>query len=1003
MAVSLEQFAKHLEDSGILAGDTIRNLIHPKGSAKDAEDLAKELVRQKKLTRFQAEEAYRGKGKSLVLGNYVLMEKIGAGGMGQVFKARHRRMDRIVAVKLLPAELTRDPSAIARFEREVKAAAKLRHPNIVAADDADEANGVHFLVMEYIDGSDLSALVKKNGPFPVNQALDYILQAARGLKAAHAEGIVHRDIKPANLLLDKNGTVKILDMGLARIQGDTGAQAELTGTGTVMGTVDYMAPEQALNTKAADARADIYSLGCALYYLLTGKATYEGDSLMAKLLAHREQPIPELNLKGVEISQPLDGIFKKMVAKKVDDRYQTIAAVITDLEKIGSSKTVAIKPAPKKAELEFDFSDAGPTITVSDDPLPSRSYGRKKKSSKRAAGNRNNLLIGGGVAGFLILLAVLVISLRTKNGTIIVEINEPGAEVQVFNEQGKVEITRKGEKSPLKISLAPGKHRLEVEKDGFSIYTREFSLATRGTESISAKLVPLEDKEVAPIQSVTSAVAANSPSPPDTASNNDGWVSLFNGRDLTGWKQFPGDNGIWEVKDGILSCGGNFGSSYLYSQRDDYKDFHFRVEARVLGGTNGGQYFRARYDPSFPKGYEAQINSTGPDPIKTGSLYKLVNINEVLVPSDEWFTQEVIANGDRIAILVNGKQVVDYRDKSPASTSGHLALQFNGGGPGVQFRKVEIKELTGSDSAPIDGDWVGTPGLWTVGPQDIVGSGNMKINTFLCTKKLWRDFELTCQVRLIKGNSGIQIRSQYIDKSTFRLRGPQVDFGEGYWGSLYGEQTTGMMRQASADVVKRVVKPNEFNDVYIRCAGKRVTIKLNNEVTVDEDFPAMADEGTIGLQMHSPTTEVTFRNLQIKDLSSSTTSAQVMQDMQGVWRCVAAEETGKAQDEATIQSEQRTFTFKGDTMEMSRFQQGQTGVYRGKFTIDPANSHFDFNGMYPNGGAIAFIGIYELNGDTLKFSYRYQRNGQAVRATEFKTDADQTNVGCYYTLKRVAK
>jgi serine/threonine protein kinase len=455
MAISLEQFVKHLEDSGILAGDTLGDFLPPKASPRDAEDLARELVRHKKLTKFQAEELYRGKGKSLTLGNYVLIEKIGAGGMGQVFKAEHRRMHRMVAIKLLPAAMTRDKAAIARFEREVTAAARLRHPNIIATDDADHANGVNFLVMELVDGSDLSALVKKNGPFPVDKAVNYILQAAKGLEFAHAEGVVHRDIKPANLLLDKKGTVKILDMGLARIHGE-GGQAELTSTGAVMGTVDYMAPEQALSTKTADARADIYALGCSLHYLLTGKATYDGDTLMAKLLAHREQPIPDLRAVCPQVPDQLEAIFKTMVAKTIEDRYQTMTAVIADLEGCGGGQTV--NPP------SFAASDTGLTNFLKEIAVAPNSIVRKKPPVRTPklnwpnlnwqsiAKDKPKLLIAGGVLSALVLLAGLLISLRTRDGMLIVTVNEPDAEVQVLN---------------------------------------------RGEKSIAAKLVPLEKRAVA--------------------------------------------------------------------------------------------------------------------------------------------------------------------------------------------------------------------------------------------------------------------------------------------------------------------------------------------------------------------------------------------------------------------------------------------------------------------------------------------------------------------------
>lgn len=335
MADSLEQFAHQISASGLLSSADLQALVDAtpaRRQPRDARQLAQLLVKQNKLTAYQARQVYRGKGKSLVLGNYVVLDKLGQGGMGLVLKAEHQRMERIVALKVLSPSLTKTPEAVARFQQEVKAAARLEHPNIVTAYDADKAGGTHFLVMQYIDGSDFSTFVRKNGPLSVDQAVFCVVQAARGLEYAHQRGVVHRDIKPSNLLLGSDGTVRILDMGLARLESEGADQHQLTSTGLFGGTIDYMAPEQALDMKAADARSDIYSLGIMLWYLLTGRAPYEGPSAMARLLAHRETPIPSLRSACSDVSPKLDETFAHMVGKTPEDRYQTMSQVVAELE-----------------------------------------------------------------------------------------------------------------------------------------------------------------------------------------------------------------------------------------------------------------------------------------------------------------------------------------------------------------------------------------------------------------------------------------------------------------------------------------------------------------------------------------------------------------------------------------------------------------------------------------------------------------------------------------------
>ncbi len=329
----------------------------------DAKALARELIQRNWLTPFQANLLLQGRGKELLLGSYVLLERVGEGGMGIVFKARNWKLGRVVALKIIRKEKLDKPDAVRRFQREVRAAAVLSHPNIVHAHDADQIGGTHILVMEYIDGTiDLAALVKKNGPLPVPQACEYIRQAALGLQHAHERGLVHRDIKPHNLLLTANGsTVKILDMGLARLSqsalhGQPGTL--MTQEGTVMGTPDYIAPEQSRSSHNVDIRADIYSLGCTLYHLLAGQAPFPRGSMIEKILKHQLDEPPPLEQIRPDVPPPVAALVRKMMAKKTEARYQTPAAVVAAL-------TAALNAGAVPVAIPVEAPPAVPTVAES--------------------------------------------------------------------------------------------------------------------------------------------------------------------------------------------------------------------------------------------------------------------------------------------------------------------------------------------------------------------------------------------------------------------------------------------------------------------------------------------------------------------------------------------------------------------------------------------------------------------------------------------------------------
>lgn len=325
-ANTTEPFLAAIRDANLLPAGRIAELSSWLAQTNaDAQEMAKELNRRGWMTPYQIKEIYKGRGRELTLGPYLLLDMIGEGGMGRVFKAHHSRLGRDVALKVIRKEKLTRPQAIQRFHQEIRAVAQLSHPNVVLALDADEVDGNHFYAMEYVEGADLTKVVKERGPLPIPQACDYIRQAAIGLQHAYERGLVHRDVKPSNLLLTTKGQVKILDLGLAMLKETPGGEGgnRVTQEGLVLGTPDFLAPEQAQNPTAVDIRADVYSLGATLFYLLTGKVPYEGANPTEKLIKHITEPPPDLLPLRPDAPPQLDALIKWVMAKRADDRPQT--------------------------------------------------------------------------------------------------------------------------------------------------------------------------------------------------------------------------------------------------------------------------------------------------------------------------------------------------------------------------------------------------------------------------------------------------------------------------------------------------------------------------------------------------------------------------------------------------------------------------------------------------------------------------------------------------------
>ena len=396
---------------------------------------------------------------------YRVIGLLARGGMGDVFQAEHRSMGRTVALKVINKKLVRDPEVVERFQREVQTAARLSHVNIVTAYDAEQIDDLHILVMESVDGINLSSLVKGCGPLPIADACDYVRQAAIGLQYAHEQGVVHRDIKPHNLML-ASGTVKILDFGLASLTSgavsaasDGGPEdASLTAAGSVMGTPDYISPEQAADAHRADIRSDIYSLGATLYFLLSGRAPFAVGSVAERLKGHAEIEPPVIRTLRPEVPQELSDIIARMLLKDPNQRFQT-------------PQQVALALAP------FAVS-APPTAVRTTSPRDGRS---RFPLSRTLA----------GASAALVLLVASVIYVQTDNGTLKIESADDSVKVTITQEPdgaggsqlsasfidtvtgSEVKRLPSGE---YKVDLGEKQNEFEIDHDGFTLRRGEIAV-----------------------------------------------------------------------------------------------------------------------------------------------------------------------------------------------------------------------------------------------------------------------------------------------------------------------------------------------------------------------------------------------------------------------------------------------------------------------------------------------------------------------------------------------